>query len=327
MSKCIQALESGQNALLEAPTGSGKTLSLLCSTLAWQARERHRIENSGQPLCPRPNGSSSPKSAVKKEEIDEETAQAGPRKAEKIGCKVEGEPSSDAPAHHPDPSASPPPPSKEACDATQSSPPLPSSQSLLGGFLPGAGDAGPAPSARVPKVYYSTRTHSQIAQVVAELGRTPYRPRTAILASKRHYCVHPRASQAVSVEEACEDLLRDGACVYFRGTQAAGQPSSQRVLDIEDLRQWARAHRACPYFLARRWEKEADLVFAPYSYLIDPVVRRAMEVEPRGAVLVFDEAHNMEDVAREAASAQLSRTQLDDCLASLSRASGASDKP
>lgn len=43
MDKIIKGLKFGQNCLLESPTGSGKTLSLLCSSIAWQIAERESI--------------------------------------------------------------------------------------------------------------------------------------------------------------------------------------------------------------------------------------------------------------------------------------------
>lgn len=57
--------------------------------------------------------------------------------------------------------------------------------------------ADSAPKARkVPKIYFGTRTHKQIAQIIRELKKTAYREvKMTILAAREHTCIHPAVSQ------------------------------------------------------------------------------------------------------------------------------------
>ena len=109
-----------------------------------------------------------------------------------------------------------------------------------------------------------------------------------------------------------------------------------QVHDIEDLCRVGRQVKACAYFASRKfaggvnppgcarlqpgtWQQaqammtfnvyaaeEAELVFTPYNYLLDPVIRAAMKVDIKHAVLIFDEAHNIEDICRCAHALNLS---------------------
>jgi len=105
MTRVIRALHLGENALLESPTGTGKTLSLLCASLAWLKRERERNP------------------------ID-------------MKSQVNGHPA--------------------ALD--------------------------------MPRIIYTSRTHSQLAQVQKELMNTAYNPRSVVMGSRDHFCIHPQIS-------------------------------------------------------------------------------------------------------------------------------------
>lgn len=45
MQKLISAIHNRSNALLEAPTGCGKTLAILCGALAWQSKAKQDTED------------------------------------------------------------------------------------------------------------------------------------------------------------------------------------------------------------------------------------------------------------------------------------------
>lgn len=44
MEKVIECLQNSTNGILESPTGTGKTLSLLCSTLAWLLLKKSQVQ-------------------------------------------------------------------------------------------------------------------------------------------------------------------------------------------------------------------------------------------------------------------------------------------
>lgn len=35
---------------------------------------------------------------------------------------------------------------------------------------------------------------------------------------------------------------------------------------------------------------EAEIVFCPYSYIVDPIIREAVEADIKGSIIIFDEA-------------------------------------
>jgi len=172
----------------------------------------------------------------------------------------------------------------------------------------------------LPRIFICSRTHKQIAQLVKELGRTSYRPSFVVLASRAQYCINEAVRREPDINDACRKALSEKAgngngcnCSYFRGMSNAKKDNAKATpdMDIEDLVKAGKKGRFCPYFAAREALEKAEVVFAPYNYLVDPSVRAAMGVELTGQdVVIIDEAHNIEDVCRDAGSAEITDDAL-----------------
>ena len=53
----------------------------------------------------------------------------------------------------------------------------------------------------------------------------------------------------------------------------------------------------CPYHFVRRMFKEFDVLLMPYSYLLSEKIRKVLEIQLEGIILILDEAHNCEELA------------------------------
>uniref|UniRef100_A0A7N5ZZL2 Regulator of telomere elongation helicase 1 n=1 Tax=Anabas testudineus TaxID=64144 RepID=A0A7N5ZZL2_ANATE len=231
MSKVIECLQMKMNGVLESPTGTGKTLCLLCATLAW--RENCKDLISARKISERLGG---------------------------------GEMFSKTP---------------------------------LSSWGAGATDGdNPTSYTDVPKIIYASRTHSQLAQVIGELKNTSYRPKVCVLGSREQLCIN----QEVMRQESNHVKVSELQHTCFKITFEFHVP-----------------HLVCPYYLSRSLNKQADVVFMPYNYLLDPKSRRAHNIELNGAVVIFDEAHNVEKTCEESTSFDLTPYDVASAISAVDR--------
>ncbi|XP_058143299.1 regulator of telomere elongation helicase 1 isoform X1 [Dasypus novemcinctus] len=173
--------------------------------------------------------------------------------------------------------------------------------------------------ADIPKIVYASRTHSQLTQVIGELRNTSYRPKVCVLGSREQLCIHPEVKRQESNHlqiHLCRKKVASRACHFYNNVEEKSleQELVTPILDIEDLVKSGGKHKVCPYYLSRNLKQQADIIFMPYNYLLDSKSRRAHNIDLKGAVVIFDEAHNLEKMCEEAASFDLTPHDLASAL-------------
>jgi DNA excision repair protein ERCC-2 len=96
----------------------------------------------------------------------------------------------------------------------------------------------------------------------------------------------------------------------FGGKNGLSLPAG--VYTMDDLKAYGRTNGLCPYFLSRLTLQHANVIIYSYYYLLDPKVADLVSRDlPKEAVVVFDEAHNIDNVCIESLSVDLNRRSLD----------------
>lgn len=308
MHAVIKAVTTPSHALIESPTGTGKSLALLCSSLAVQTHlasstDSVQITPEKEDL-PEPSNnpvpSPSPQPSVELADSDADDFQPK-RKFTDVSWQLPAVRERKRPVEEL--------PENAYMLYRQDDPLDPVGEldqiSKLG--LPMDEENHSARfNKQIPRVFYATRTHAQVAQVVSELRKTSYRPSMCILASRREYCLHDVVRNQPSRDDACKRLVADAACsLYFESNTLAAHPELEgSAWDIEELTNLGSRHGACPYYASHELYQNARLILCPYSFLVDPIVRAARGINLSGDIVILDEAHNIENYAREAAGFQ-----------------------
>ncbi|XP_065563934.1 general transcription and DNA repair factor IIH helicase subunit XPD-like [Artemia franciscana] len=196
------------------------------------------------------------------------------------------------------------------------------------------------------KLIYVSRTVPEIEKVIEELRKLVQfiEDKTGedskiiaiALSSRKNLCVHPDVSKERDgkiVDTKCYSLtasyVRARAqtneniplCNFFEGFDIEGREESlpSGVYNLDDLKQYGIDKGYCPYFLARHMVSRANIVVYTYHYILDPKIAEIVSKEiGRNSCVVFDEAHNIDNVCIDNMSVKITRRMLDRCSHSIS---------
>ncbi|XP_024945815.1 regulator of telomere elongation helicase 1 homolog isoform X2 [Cephus cinctus] len=153
-----------------------------------------------------------------------------------------------------------------------------------------------------------------------ELKRSSYKHVTAaVIGSRDQLCIHPEVSKEHSSFikiQMCQAKVKGRTCFYYNNVASRQDDPifKQEIMDIEDLVKVGQKMKCCPYFLSRELKQRADITFMPYNYLLDPKTRKTQGIELQNNVVLLDEGHNVEKMCEEAASLQISSTDIAICI-------------
>jgi DNA excision repair protein ERCC-2 len=192
---------------------------------------------------------------------------------------------------------------------------------------------------KIIKLVYCSRTVPEIEKTVGELKRLIdfYKKETKqkelkfiglSLSSRKNLCINPIANQSrigTEVDSKCMSMtasfVREKAkqdksiktCEFYEKFDLEGRDKlvPWGVYNLDDLTQYGQKNGYCPYFVARYVVQHANVVIYSYHYLLDPKIAEIVSKDlPKQTAIVFDEAHNIDNVCIDSMSLSLNKRLL-----------------
>ncbi|PNF28755.1 ATP-dependent DNA helicase DDX11 [Cryptotermes secundus] len=373
MKHLYKTLEEGKLGIFESPTGTGKSLSLICGALCWlrdhEERKRRQLKAAIAQLdlmktCDGDSEIDWLTQQIQQSQVlqqrqqlqqqlnkilcnDEKLEQLRKRKVKKLERPSEKyteaakqrDLNTETPVTGTDPEADDADILLEEClesDTTEDSDPEPEEQE----------DEESKEYGDI-KIYFCSRTHSQLAQFVGEVQRSPYAEniRLVSLASRQNYCINKAVQKLKSlslINEQCTDMQRkkkgrttavdssgkavkksrgSSGCPYLQ-QKAVERLQEEALLEVQDVEQLVTIGRklsACPYYGSRAAVRDAQVVVVPYNTLLHKNTRKACGINVTGSVIIIDEAHNLLETISHIHSSEVTGHQLTHAYSQLSQ--------
>ncbi|KAL7939362.1 helicase C-terminal domain-containing protein [Trichoderma chlorosporum] len=362
MQTVYQVLETGQGqvGILESPTGTGKSLSLICASLTWlrnhkATRQEAELQVAGESYKDEPAWIVEQLLSRKRDELlrqweDREKRLASFRLKEKIqddrsrkrrrveDVSTAAETTADEDAEWLLDSDDHDARQEDALSGLSKESREILEKIGLGGRMKQTDDEDILEEKI--KIYYTSRTHSQLSQFISELRRPVFPPslppsvakgsdvsstetvKLLPLSSRQKLCINPSVARLGSVQainDRCSELQQAKSstkCSFVPKEELLSQTHQFRdsalatLPDIEDLHLLGKSLSVCPYYASRVALPGAEIITLPYPLLLQRSAREALGIKLEGNVVIIDEAHNILDAISNVHAAELQLSDL-----------------
>ena len=161
------------------------------------------------------------------------------------------------------------------------------------------------------KLIFCTKTHSQMNGIIKELKKSCYEPEICMMGSRNILCLNQELKKMEGEMKNLKCSEIKDKCIFFgnydkkKNSLEKSTHNGDKLMDLEELAEFAKKEEFCPYYYCKSKLQNAKLIVLTYNYLLNPKIRKISEISLENAVVVFDEAHNIEEICEDLLSTSI----------------------